>query len=102
VFDGDTALAYARTRKTTSDFDRSSRQQLLLSAIRDRLSEKEILLSPRKIEELFVVFQDHVTTNFSLAQLLQLASLSNDLDDSSIFRFGLNDTCQLAIELCET
>lgn len=29
-FDGDTALKYARSRHSTSDFDRSNRQQLII------------------------------------------------------------------------
>lgn len=102
MLDGDTALAYARTRKTTSDFDRSKRQQLLLSAIRDRLYTKEILLSPKKIEELWVLFQDNITTSLSLAQMLQLASEAHDFDPEKMYSFGLNDTCQISIELCET
>src|SRR6266705_2932054 len=35
-FDGERALEYARSRETTSDFDRSRRQQLVMLAIRQR------------------------------------------------------------------
>ncbi len=34
--DGDTALKYARSRHTTSDFSRSLRQQLILKGIKDK------------------------------------------------------------------
>lgn len=102
TLDGELALAYARTRKTTSDFDRSQRQQLLLGAIRDGLYDKNILLSPKKIEELWVLFQENITTNFSLAQILQLSASSHDLDsENDIYSFGLNDSCELPLELCK-
>jgi anionic cell wall polymer biosynthesis LytR-Cps2A-Psr (LCP) family protein len=38
--DGDTALKYARSRHTTSDFDRAKRQQKLIIAIKDKMLEQ--------------------------------------------------------------
>jgi anionic cell wall polymer biosynthesis LytR-Cps2A-Psr (LCP) family protein len=49
-FDGDKALKYARSRHTTSDFDRSRRQQLVIEAIREKLMTANILTSPKKLE----------------------------------------------------
>src|SRR5919108_1047067 len=40
--DGERALQYARSRLSTSDIDRSRRQELVLTAIFDRLSSKSI------------------------------------------------------------
>jgi len=49
TLDGNTALKYARSRKTTSDFDRSKRQQKLLFAIKKKAMTKAILLDSGKI-----------------------------------------------------
>jgi anionic cell wall polymer biosynthesis LytR-Cps2A-Psr (LCP) family protein len=38
--DGATALKYARSRHTTSDFDRAKRQQKLIIAIKDKMLEQ--------------------------------------------------------------
>ncbi|HBY75354.1 TPA: hypothetical protein DEG21_05965, partial [Patescibacteria group bacterium] len=37
TLDGKTALKYARSRHSTSDFDRSLRQQLVIKAIKEKL-----------------------------------------------------------------
>lgn len=37
TFNGKTALMYARSRHSTSDFDRSIRQQLLVRALKEKL-----------------------------------------------------------------
>ncbi|HCB51466.1 TPA: hypothetical protein DEP21_02725 [Patescibacteria group bacterium] len=40
TFDGKTALMYARSRHSTSDFDRSLRQQQIVQAVIDGLIKK--------------------------------------------------------------
>ncbi len=42
--DGATALIYARSRYSTSDFDRSRRQQQIIAAIRDKLAQPRVWL----------------------------------------------------------
>jgi len=40
TLDGETALKYARSRHSTSDFDRSLRQQQIISALKKKITEK--------------------------------------------------------------
>ena len=47
--DGATALKYSRSRKTTSDFDRSERQQLVIDAIKKKALSVGVLSNPVKI-----------------------------------------------------
>lgn len=47
--DGETALKYARSRYTTSDFDRSERQKLVIRAIKDKALSLGVLTNPKKI-----------------------------------------------------
>lgn len=43
IMDGQTALKYARSRKSTSDFDRGLRQQQIISAVKDKALEMDLL-----------------------------------------------------------
>ena len=90
-FDGERALEYARSRETTSDFDRSRRQQLIMLAVRQRtfsLNAVPHLLS------LLGALQDNVRTNLRPAEMQQLASLAGRIRDQDIRRVAI-DTSNL-------
>jgi LCP family protein required for cell wall assembly len=76
---GQQALAYARSRKSTSDFDRAERQQLLVLAARAQL-DLGTLLGPGVIGALFKEFQQHVSTNIPARMVPSLASLASRVD----------------------
>ncbi len=67
--DGDTALYYSRSRKSTSDFDRNRRQQEVVMAIIDKLIN---LYTIPKIPELYKIYVDNVTTNIKLKDIIPL------------------------------
>jgi LCP family protein required for cell wall assembly len=71
--DGDLALWYARSRITTSDFDRGRRQQQLL---RSMLNQGVDLNLVGQAPELWNAYQDSVQTNMDIGRMLQLASLA--------------------------
>lgn len=75
---GQEALAFARSRKTTSDFDRADRQQLLVGSVRDQL-DLEALLAPGVIASLFSEYREHVKTNFPAKLLPKLVTLGLDV-----------------------
>jgi hypothetical protein len=83
---GQIALKYARTRNTAGgDVDRAGRQQQVLLAVRDKVMQfdmipKLILESP----QLWQTFQDSVSTNMTLDEMLQLALLVQDIPRDSI------------------
>lgn len=75
--DGAAALAYARSRETTNDLDRTRRQQQVLLAMRDAALRPAMLLQlPALIDALF----DTVDTDLDPGQVLSLASLARRLD----------------------
>lgn len=89
--DGATALKYARSRKTTSDFDRAKRQQKLMYAIKDRALSMEILTNPNKIKSLYDSVAGSIDTNLSLAEILELAKFAEEFNKDDIFPAVLND-----------
>jgi LCP family protein required for cell wall assembly len=100
LFDGESALKYARSRHSTSDFDRSLRQQQIINAIKDKLSTSYFLKSPKKIKELYDVFEKYVYTNLQLQDILKLA-IQIKSSQYEIQSFNLNDSCFYGSLECE-
>lgn len=93
LFDWDNALMYARSRHSTSDFDRSERQQQVIKAIKEKLSWSYFLTSPLKIKELYDVFTKRVVTDLNLTTIVKLAYILNSSNDFKILSSNLNNTC---------
>lgn len=79
--DGDLALWYARSRRTTSDFDRGRRQQQLLRAA--LATGLDLNLLPQ-LPELWTTYQDTVKTNLDIGRILQMAALAPEIDKNGI------------------
>jgi len=90
-FDGERALEYARSRETTSDFDRSRRQQLIMLAVRERVFSLNAI---PKLLSLLGALQDNVRTNLRPGELHQLADLAGRIKDQDIRRVAI-DTSNL-------
>jgi len=89
--DGATALKYARSRSTTSDFDRSQRQQQLLKALSRQAKEKELHKDPTTIIEFLRIFSEHVETTFSMREIIGLVDLARQIDPQRVVAMQLND-----------
>lgn len=91
TLDGETSLKYVRSRKTTSDFDRSKRQQKLLFAIKETALSKDVLLNPGKITGLYNAASQNFETNLSLRQIIELAKLSETIGKDNISTHVITD-----------
>jgi len=100
IFDWDNALKYARSRHSTSDFDRSIRQQQVIKAIKNKLTWSYFLTSPWKIKELYEVFNKYLYTDLKLSTLLKLAYTLNSSSDYKIISSNLNDSCFYWSDIC--
>ena len=78
---GETALWYVRSRKHSSDFDRSRRQQQALRAILSRGLATDVL---QQVPQLWEDFSSSVETDLGLGEILQLAALAPQLDLSKV------------------
>ncbi len=68
--DGNTALQYARSRHSSSDFDRAARQQQILVALAKKMSTPSGLLRASRV---YRALQNAVETDLSLRDLSRLA-----------------------------
>ncbi len=76
---GQQALAYARSRHATNDFDRSARQQRVITSVRDQ-TDLSSILQPGVLSELIKQFKKDVKTNIPPKMVPSLLSLAQDVD----------------------
>ncbi len=87
--DGATALKYARSRHTTSDFDRAKRQQKLIIAIKDKMLEQWLNISTAT--ELYDQYKKYIQTNITAQEMLRTVQFLPDIKEFS--SFGYTSTC---------
>jgi polyisoprenyl-teichoic acid--peptidoglycan teichoic acid transferase len=79
--DGDLALWYARSRRTTSDFERGRRQQQLVRAALSRGVDRDLLY---QAPALWDAFRASVETDLTLPAVLELAALAPAVRENGI------------------
>ena len=84
--DGQTALAFARSRKTTSDFDRARRQQQLLVAIERKMDDPAMIA---KLPNLLTAAAKTIRTNFPSNRLGEMLGLGGEIPDDAIAKYVL-------------
>jgi LCP family protein required for cell wall assembly len=82
--DGDQALRYARSRHTSSDFDRGARQQRVLLSLQQQADPSSLI--PR-LPELVDALKSAVRTDVPLDQLDELLGLASEVDTGSIHSY---------------
>ncbi|MBW6440476.1 LCP family protein [Patescibacteria group bacterium] len=75
IIDGDTALLYARARFSSSDFDRSKRQQQLLLGIKEKAFSLGVVSNPVKILTILDSLGNHIKTDAELWEIKELADV---------------------------
>jgi polyisoprenyl-teichoic acid--peptidoglycan teichoic acid transferase len=82
--DGETALKYARTRHSDSDFHRAARQQQIVMAVRERILAQGLQGLIQQGPFLFQQIEDGIRTDMSLSQILALASAASQVPSENI------------------
>lgn len=82
--DGKLALKYARSRETTSDFDRAKRQQQVMIAFKDKLLSTQTLANPKKIAEIIQITGNNVKTDFQTNEIQRLIEIGRTIDSKKI------------------
>lgn len=87
TLDGTTALKFARTRHGDNDFRRAERQQLVLYAIRDKVSRADVLASMlTQAPLIWDSLSENVYSGMSLDQLVQIGLYLKDVPNTNIKR----------------
>ncbi len=86
---GERALQYARSRKSTSDFDRSRRQVQVLLAIRQQITRPGVVLDlPKLVPALLYT----VDTDLSAPEIFSLARIARRVDLTDIVSVPIDES----------
>lgn len=83
--DGDFALQYARSRETTSDFDRSGRQQKIMLALQKKIMSSQIYLNPIKVYKILDILANSLTTDLSNDNALSFLKKAASFKDTGAY-----------------
>ena len=99
--DGRLALKYARTRhEAMGDFDRMQRQQQVILAVRDKLTQGD-RLGPLLTQagSILDTLGESIKTNLTLEQIIQLAQLGGQIDPGRIRLMTITPEMTLALHV---
>jgi LCP family protein required for cell wall assembly len=101
TLDGPTALAYVRSRKGIgdSDFTRARRQQQLLVALEEKMSEPSMML---RLPAILDAAGETIKTNFPPERLTEMLDLSRTIDADDVQQFVLGPPYSETLPLSET
>lgn len=98
--DWTTALKYARSRHSTSDFDRSLRQQIIIQWVKDRIQSLGYLTDATKVKDTYLSLQENIKTNMTAPEIIALALYAKNIKKADIKSFNLNDSCYFDAKKC--
>jgi len=88
TMDGSLALKFARSRHGIngegSDFARAKRQQSIILAAKNKLLDSSNLLKPKMISDIIANFEEHISTNLKVWEIIKLWSIFSDVGKESI------------------
>ncbi|MDZ4765767.1 MAG: LCP family protein [Chloroflexota bacterium] len=90
--DGDLALWYARSRRTTSDFDRGRRHQQLLRALWRRIQSLNLV---QQVADVYPQLLEIVETDIGIDEMLSLVPLAASLDPQRIASYTLRPNVEV-------
>ncbi|HZD11177.1 MAG TPA: LCP family protein, partial [Candidatus Binatia bacterium] len=91
--DGDLALWYVRSRRTSNDFERGRRQQQILGAILDKGLELDMVT---QLPALWETYREAVETDLPLPAMLRLAALAPAVQENGIQHLFLPESARRA------
>lgn len=97
TLDGKTALKYARSRETTSDFDRARRQQEVIEAIRAKALSAGVLTNPIKLNNILKAISKNFKTDLDIDQMKTVISLYDQVTDANKFNFNIDTSAELGL-----
>jgi polyisoprenyl-teichoic acid--peptidoglycan teichoic acid transferase len=92
-FDGKHALLYAQSRHGSlrGDFDRTERQREVIVALKDRVLSLGTFANPLKVNQLIDAIGNHVSTDFTLNELMRVYDIVKQVPSAKIASIGLAD-----------
>src|SRR3989338_6416496 len=80
--DGQNALYYVRSRYSTNDFDRASRQQQVLFAIKNKVTRLNLIADPIKSLSVINTIGRNIKTDINIWDVKEIIDLGKEVDTS--------------------
>lgn len=80
--DGDNALYYVRSRYSSSDFDRAQRQQKVIMAIKDKVTQLNLLADPIKSLSILNEIRKNIKTDLNVWDAAGILGLSEQFNEA--------------------
>lgn len=89
---GDQALCYARSRVTTSDFERAKRQQIIIQLVKDKMLSAGTLTDFEKINGILDSLGDNVRSDMQLWEMQRLYEIYKQIPNAQIYQRVLENS----------
>ncbi len=89
---GAVALQYARSRETTSDFDRAKRQQMIMEALKTKFLSLNFLTNPVKVTSLLNTLGNNLRMTLSVNESYALWTEIKGIDTNGMITKVLDDS----------
>ncbi len=84
TINGHTALLYTRSRMSSSDFDRSRRQQEIIKAIYAKIISSGIIFNPYRLDKMLKIVENNFKTNMMVGEIEETIKLFKDIKSPAI------------------
>jgi len=92
ILDGTKALCFARSRVTSSDFERAKRQQIILQLLKDKLTSAGTLTDFGKVNAILDSLGDNVRSDMQAWEIAKLFDLYKEMANPAIFQRVLENS----------
>jgi anionic cell wall polymer biosynthesis LytR-Cps2A-Psr (LCP) family protein len=92
TLNGEKALCYVRSRKTSSDFERAKRQQIIIGLIKEKLLSTGTLLNFDKVNQIFDNLGDNVRTTMEPWEMKKFFDLYSGMQNVQVYQRVLENS----------
>ena len=90
--DSEKLLKYARSRKNSSDFARTRRQQIVIEAIKGRINDLDFLQSPTKLMSVYNSFRNNsLYSELGIKEMVAAVGLVGKIAEAPIYHIVLDN-----------
>ncbi len=102
LIDWETALKYARSRHSTSDFDRSKRQQIIIKALKEKINDLWFFESAWTVKDFYSSYKTYFKTDLTFKEVASIWLYLKEIPKENIVSFNLNNSCSFGWTRCKT
>lgn len=94
TLNGEKALCYARSRKTSSDFERARRQQMIIQKIKEKAISAGTLTDFEKVNSMMNVLGDNLKTDLQLWEMKRFYEMEKKMQNPEIIQKVLENSSE--------